>query len=54
MRKLTQEQIDARQDKINENQDLVNWYQTITLAVYGVFLAGIFILALLGYFAGVQ
>jgi len=54
MKRLTQEQIDARQDAVNKNQDLVNFYQTVVLAVYGVVLTGIFILALLGYLGTIK
>ena len=45
----TQTEIDQRQDDVNERQDLVNVYQTTALVMYGIMLAGMFVLVLLGY-----
>lgn len=50
MAKRNQKAIDARQDKVNNLQDNVNFYQSVALVVYGICLLGIFIIAL---FAGV-
>ena len=48
-RSRTQIQIDQNQDVVNERQDLVNVYQTTALVMYGIMLAGMFVLVLLGY-----
>ena len=48
-RRRTQIEIDENQDLVNERQDLVNVYQTTALVMYGIMLAGMFVLVLLGY-----
>ena len=47
-RSKTQKQIDDNQDEVNKQQDLVNFYQSTALIVYGVCLLGIFLLAFYG------
>ena len=48
-RNRTQVQIDQEQDNVNARQDLVNVYQTTALIMYGIMLAGMFALVLIGY-----
>ena len=49
LKRRSQAEIDQRQDDVNERQDIVNVYQTTALIMYGIMLAGMFVLVLLGY-----
>ena len=49
LKKRSQAEIDQNQDDVNNRQDLVNVYQTTALIMYGIMLAGMFVLVLLGY-----
>ena len=45
-----QDETNARQDKIDEQVHLVNFYQSMVLTIYGVLLLGLFVMSVIGYF----